>query len=187
MGEHSKVNLQMPIHSETPVNDQIAQLRPTVPADLDFVQQAETAAHATGFVGQWTRDRHLQSLNDPDERHWMVVDAATQARVGYVILLGVQDPNQCLLIKRIVISQAGQGYGRSALIQVLEIAFTQLQAHRVWLDVMEDNERARSLYRSLGFVEEGRLREAAKTVTGYKSQWVMAMLRSEFLAVYRPN
>ncbi|MEM1309291.1 MAG: GNAT family N-acetyltransferase [Cyanobacteria bacterium P01_H01_bin.153] len=158
-----------------------ATLRSTTLDDLVFVLEAEAVAYAAGWVRLWTRDRHRQALAHPDERHWIVMDAVTQARVGYVIVLGVQDPGQSLLIKRIVMSQAGKGYGRSTLAQVLEKAFMELGAHRVWLDVMEDNQRARSLYRRLGFVEEGCLRESAKTPAGYKSQYVMSMLRSEYL------
>lgn len=162
------------------MSDHTAQLRPTTPADLDFVLTAEAAAHAAGYVRLWTRDRHLQSLDDPDERHWIVEDSATQDRVGYLILLGLQDPDQCFLVKRIVIAQPGKGYGRSALTQVLDQAFRKFEAHRVWLDVMEDNHRARSLYRSLGFVEEGRLRECVRVGDKFASMWLMSMLRTEF-------
>ncbi|MEM6716776.1 MAG: GNAT family N-acetyltransferase [Cyanobacteria bacterium P01_F01_bin.56] len=160
---------------------QTARLRLTTSADLDYVLVAETSAHAAGYVQLWTRDRHLQALEHPDERHWIVVDTTTQERVGYLILLGRQNPHQCLLVKRIVITQAGKGYGRSALTQALTKAFKDFAAHRVWLDVMEENHRARSLYRSLGFVEEGRLRECVKVGGQFTSMWLMSILRSEFL------
>ena len=157
-------------------------LTPTTASDLDFVLAAEQAAENARFVGQWSRDRHLQACQQPDERHWLVINAATQVPAGYVILLGVQDPNQSLLIKRIVITQKGQGFGRAALEQVLSQAFLELDAHRVWLDVMEDNPYARSLYDRLGFVEEGKMRECEKTSRGFVSLWIMSMLRSEFMA-----
>jgi diamine N-acetyltransferase len=163
-----------------------AQLRPTTPADLDFVLPAEAAAHQAGYVRLWTRDRHLQTLTDPNESHWIVEDTTTRERVGYAILLGLQDPDQCILLKRVVITQPGKGYGRSVLPQLLDKAFGELAAHRVWLDVMEDNHRARSLYRSLGFVEEGRLRECVKIGDQFVSMWLMSILRSEFLARSSP-
>jgi len=162
----------------------VASLRPTTPSDLDFVLNAEKVANEAEFVRLWSRDRHLQALTHHDERHWIVLDAETQERVGYFILLGVQDPDQCLLIKRIVITRAGKGYGRSTLEQILAKAFGEFGAHRVWLDVMEHNERAKSLYRSLGFVEEGCLRDSVKTRTGFASMWLMSMVRSEFAAKY---
>jgi len=161
-----------------------AQLRPTRPADLDFVLAAEHVAYEAGCVRLWSRDRHCQAIQHADERHWIVQDAQTQAAVGYVIMLGILDPDQCLHIKRIVITQAGRGYGRSTLQQLLHKTFGEFAAHRVWLDVMEDNAPARSLYRRLGFVEEGRLRECVKTHSGFASMWLMAMVRSDFLAQY---
>ncbi|WP_204141427.1 GNAT family N-acetyltransferase [Halomicronema sp. CCY15110] len=168
------------------MTDHSAQLRPTTPANLEFVLSAEATAHASGFVQLWTRDRHLQTLDDPNAGHWIIEDTTTHKRVGYVILLGLQDPHQCLLLKRIVITQTGKGYGRSVLMQVLDKAFNEFAAHRIWLDVMEDNHRARSLYRSLGFVEEGCLRESVKMGEQFKSQWLMSMLRSEFVARSSP-
>jgi RimJ/RimL family protein N-acetyltransferase len=43
-----------------------------------------------------------------------------------------------------------------------QMAFRDLGAHRFWLDVKSANVRALTLYRSEGFVEEGRLRECAR-------------------------
>ncbi|HEY9888415.1 MAG TPA: GNAT family N-acetyltransferase, partial [Candidatus Obscuribacterales bacterium] len=144
-----------------------ALLRPTQAADLDFVLAAEQAPENAQFIGSWTRDRHWQACHDPNERHWLVVNAATEEPAGYVIMVDVQNPDECILIKRVVITQKGLGLGRSALEQVITTAFLDYQAHRVWLDVMADNGRARSLYRALGFVEEGGLRESTKTSRGY--------------------
>ena len=157
-------------------------LRPTTAADLDFVLAAEQTDENAQYVRQWSRDRHWQACEQADERHWIIWDEATQRRVGYVIVLGVQDPDQSVLIKRIVITEKGKGYGRATLEQVLSKAFLEFAAHRVWLDVMAHNERARHLYRSLGLVEEGLLREAVKTSAGFASMWLMSMLRSEFMA-----
>lgn len=54
----------------------------------------------------------------------------------------------------------GQGYGSEALQWALEWAFVHAGLHRVALDVAEWNERATKLYEKLGFVLEGRRREA---------------------------
>ena len=45
------------------------------------------------------------------------------------------------------------------------------------------NVRAQALYRSEGFVEEGRLRESVRTASGYDSLIVMAMLEHEHAAL----
>ena len=59
------------------------------------------------------------------------------------------------------------------------MAFRDLGAHRFWLDVKARNARALALYRSEGFVEEGRLRESVRSGDGYDSLIVMSMLEPE--------
>jgi RimJ/RimL family protein N-acetyltransferase len=63
------------------------------------------------------------------------------------------------------------------------MAFRDLGAHRFWLDVKALNVRAQALYRSEGFIEEGRLRESVRTGEGYDSLVVMAMLEREHAAM----
>ncbi|GAM35953.1 GNAT family acetyltransferase [Talaromyces pinophilus] len=54
----------------------------------------------------------------------------------------------------------GQGYGSEAIRWALEWAFVHAGLHRVGLHVAEWNERAIKVYERLGFVLEGRRREA---------------------------
>ena len=157
-------------------------LQPTTAEDLDFVLTMEQAPENAPFIGQWSRDRHLQACQSRDECHLTVINAATEEPIGYAILSGMQNPSSCVLIKRIVIAPKGKGFGRATIEQILHKAFLEFKAHRVWLDVMEDNPRAKSLYQKLGFVEEGKMREAMKKPRGFVSLWIMSMLRSEFIA-----
>jgi RimJ/RimL family protein N-acetyltransferase len=50
----------------------------------------------------------------------------------------------------------------------------------LWLDVFEHNARARHVYRSVGFVEEGVLRECVKQQERYASLVVMSILENEY-------
>jgi diamine N-acetyltransferase len=60
-----------------------------------------------------------------------------------------------------VAEHRGKGAGEFASRAVLRHAFCDLNLHRVHLSVVEDNMAARSLYRKLGFADEGRSRAAA--------------------------
>ena len=160
-------------------------LRPTTEADLAFVLAAEMHPDNARFIGSWSRSRHIAACQHPDERHWIVTAAADGAAVGYVIVSGIEDPDQNLLIKRLVITEKSQGYGRATLKMLLHQGFHEFNAHRVWLDVMVNNPRAAGLYASVGFIQEGCLREAKKTPEGFVSLWIMSILRQEFLA--KPN
>jgi len=80
----------------------------------------------------------------------------------------------------------GRGYGREAIGEVLRFAFAStgggLGLHRVSLAVMSINPRARALYDSLGFREEGRLRDAFRDGKGWTDAVVMSILEDEFRA-----
>lgn len=95
-------------------------------------------------------------------------------------MAGLAEANQSIEFRRIVITEKGRGYGREALRRVKSMAFGELKAHRLWLDVKEHNFRARHVYESEGFVVEGKLRECLKSEDGYESLVVMSILRDEY-------
>ena len=154
-------------------------LRPTTEADLDFVLDAEQNADNRQFITVWNRERHQQAANSDDERHYIVESAADGQRVGYVLVAGLTNPNRSIEFRRMVITDKAKGYGRETLRFVKKLAFEELKAHRLWLDVKEHNSRARSLYESEGFVVEGTLRECIKTDSGYESLVIMSILSEE--------
>ena len=140
-------------------------LRPTQPADLPFVRDAEQHPDNSPYIDQWSSKAHNRAINSPEYGHFIVEAAAslpsekpTSSAVGYTIVSGLQDQNRVLLLKRIVIVQKGKGYGRGAIQQVKKLAFEQLGFHRLWMDVITSNSRAQALYLSEGYVIEGSLR-----------------------------
>lgn len=80
-----------------------------------------------------------------------------------------------------MVTEKGKGYGKEALRLVKQLAFEELGAHRLWLDVKKQNVRARHVYESEGFVVEGVLRECLKAEAGFESLVVMSMLRDEYI------
>ena len=68
---------------------------------------------------------------------------------------GCRNQHQSLELKRMVVQAKGHGFGRAALRVVKKMAFDDLGAHRFWLDVKARNSRAKALYDSEGFVDEG--------------------------------
>lgn len=184
----SKHRLSMPNHNELMAAGLV--LRPTWAQDLPFVLTAEQHPDNASYVSQWSLERHQQALTGQDEQHWIVEHQSADstddpAPVGYVILAGLANPNRSLELRRLVITRKGRGFGRSTLRLVQQWTFQAQAAHRLWLDVMEDNERARRLYHSEGFVLEGVLRECVKTPAGYTSMVIMSMLSREWQRSHR--
>jgi diamine N-acetyltransferase len=156
----------------------IVRLSTTTDVDLDFVMKAESDPDTSPFIVSWPRHQHAFALGDPDIAHRIAKDEA-QNPVGFVILGGLTNPDSNIEFRRIVAVRKGQGYGRLIVRAVKELAFNQLQAHRLWLDVKAHNARARALYKSEGFSEEGLLRECVRGPAGFESLVVMALLRHE--------
>jgi len=53
----------------------------------------------------------------------------------------------------------GKGYAKEASIEVINFCFTKLSLRKINLGVIADNIKALSLYKSLGFIEEGRFKK----------------------------
>jgi diamine N-acetyltransferase len=159
-------------------------LRPTMLSDLDFVISVEQDPANRPFITPWDRTQHEGAIRFPDFRHFVVEAGPAYAAAGFVILQGCRNPHRSIELKRIVLQASlhGQGLGRRCLRLLAQMAFRDLGAHRFWLDVKARNTRAQALYRSEGFVEEGRLRESVRTDDGYDSLVVMSMLESEHVA-----
>lgn len=153
----------------------------TTKQDLPFVIEAENASENAQFVTQWTREEHLDTLHDPDMLHLLVKNEHDET-VGYVIIKGLIHQQDNIELARIVVTAKGFGYGKSVLSLVKKWSFEVHGAHRLWLDVVEDNSRARHVYQSQGFVYEGMLRESIKTGDCYESLILMSILAREYEA-----
>ncbi len=77
-----------------------------------------------------------------------------------------------------------RGYGADALVTFLRFAFDEMDLRRADLTVDADNARAIACYRKVGFVEEGRLRQARYARGRYVDQLWMGILRAEFEALH---
>lgn len=153
-------------------------LEKTKPEDIPVVMEMENHPDNRDFVTQNSLERHLAIIASADEEHLKVMDANGKM-IGYSILVGLENPNKNIELRRLVIADKGKGYGRQTLRLIREYCFAQLKCHRLWLDVVEDNLRAQHLYRSEGFVLEGLMREAHKTANGYKNLLLLSILEHE--------
>ena len=154
-------------------------LRPAVPADIPAIVALERTLAARNFVGQWSEERHRATLASDDARYFVSETGAAELE-AYAILRGLAETSGAIELKRIVVGVPERGLGRRILEELIRIAFEELHAHRLFLDVYEDNARARHLYESLGFVYEGVMRDAAQRDGAYCDLRLMSMLEHEY-------
>ncbi len=154
-------------------------LRPAVAKDLHFILNQETREEFQHLIRRWSPDEHLSNLKNPDKGYFMIENDQSEV-LGYIILSDLKSVHHCVFLQRIVIAQPGKGQGKIALKLIMQKVFEDYKAHRFWLDVFEYNHRARHVYKSLGFKEEGKLREAFKREDKYHSLLIMSILKHEY-------
>jgi diamine N-acetyltransferase len=71
----------------------------------------------------------------------------------------------------------GQGYGPAAVRALLDLAWRQLELHKLWLIVRRDNRAAQAMYLKLGFDFEGVLKDEYRVNERYFDMVRMAILR----------
>ncbi len=155
-------------------------LRPTTEDDLEQVLALEADPDNAPFILRWPQAAHLAAISDPDRAHLMVEAKDSGETIGYLILAAIQSPHRSIEFVRVTVDRKGEGYGRECLRAVKRLAFDSLGAHRLWLDVMDHNARARALYLAEGFVEEGTLRESIEVDGRRVSLTVLSMLEPEY-------
>ena len=156
-------------------------LRPAQPGDIEAIISIESRGSISRFIRPWRHERHAAAL---DNRNYAYLIAEAQGQIiGFVIFQEVLSADRAINLMRIAVSEPNQGYGKPLMRLAMRHAFIDLGAHRLWLDVFAENDRARHVYRGLGFVEEGTMRDAALKPDGFHSLVIMSMLEDEYRAL----
>lgn len=74
----------------------------------------------------------------------------------------------------------GQGYGTDALRTFICFLFYQWNFRRLTVEIWDGNQRALSCYTNLGFIEEGRLREAYYIDGKYYDSVILGLLKEDY-------
>ena len=74
----------------------------------------------------------------------------------------------------------GKGLGKQGLLMLMEFAFKKMNLYRLEAEVIDYNDRAKSLFEKVGFVLEGRLRSAKYNNGNYHDILRYGMLISEY-------
>lgn len=155
---------------------------------------------------RWFRDYETQRLLSPDvivpitdEAEDAFYDDASKAKDWYIFsiktleddqligncsLFGIDNKNRSAEIG-ILIGEAGyrdKGFGTDATRVLLRFAFNEVNLNRVYLRVFDYNGRAIRSYEKVGFVQEGRERQAIWRENTYHDVHLMAILREEWQA-----
>jgi GNAT superfamily N-acetyltransferase len=155
-------------------------LRLAGPEDVDFIMATERLPGYQDLVARWTRAEHVAALARADTRYLVGAWPAAPPE-GFAILEQISDVHEGPKLRRIAVTRPGAGFGRPFIGALVDWVFASTDAARVWLDVFTSNERARHVYRRVGFREDGLLRQAYVLPSGARvDRVIMSVLRSEW-------
>ena len=90
-----------------------------------------------------------------------IIDRSNGKHIGNIKLGNIHWINRTAEIGILIGDKSswGKGFGRDACSLVVDYAFTTLNLRKVWLAVYSDNVPAWELYKKLGFIQEGCLKD----------------------------
>ena len=135
-------------------------MRAAVEGDVKFIVDAETSPENINSIGSWSVETHLANLSDPNFSYSVAVDEE-DTPFGFAILTDLQSSDKAVQLQRIAVNARGHGLGRAYLHHVIDEAFRDHKAKRLWLAVFSDSEKAIRAYRRLGLIDEGMEKEGA--------------------------
>jgi RimJ/RimL family protein N-acetyltransferase len=113
---------------------------------------------------------------------YSVVRKQDNKLIGHIALWGITAKDRCATLGILIDKGVwGLGYGTEALTLALHYGFSELNLHRIQLEVSASNERAIHSYQKAGFREEGRRRQACFRNGRWQDQVQMGILAEEFL------
>ncbi|MEO8953601.1 MAG: GNAT family protein [Ktedonobacteraceae bacterium] len=164
-------------------------LRPIRAADLTLLRQLEQhqliahfmATTATVLDARENVEQEFDRLLRLPRIKLLAIQTKTGAVVGFIRLNDIDFVARKATVRIFVApDMQGQGYGTDALQCLADFCFRELGLHRLGLVVRDDNTRAISVYKRLGYVVEGCERDA----TWSEGRWVnflhMGLLASEW-------
>jgi RimJ/RimL family protein N-acetyltransferase len=165
-------------------------LRRPEPADLEALYEQKNDPEIAAMLGGFTLGYAMTDLRDwlefhrkrDDEIIWAVIERESKRCVGHVGLYQI-DYRIRMAEFAIMLGDRtvwGRGLGRDCTRFALGFGFNELNLNRIHLSVLATNERAIRLYRSLGFQDDGLLRQAQYKQGHYIDVRLMSLLRAEF-------
>lgn len=150
-------------------------------SDIPTIMEIERTPGYENFIGVWSADEHRRRMRSPDARY--IVWREDGEVLGFVIFLGLTDPNNVAEARRVALAQTGSGLGGRFIPEMMDWVFENTDVHRLELECSVENPRALRVYRREGFVREGVKREVYLMPDGgYVSLAMFSILRREWEA-----
>lgn len=155
-------------------------LRMATTADIPFIRSLTIRPDYAPFIGDADAAQLQAWIDNPADR---VLIWEGPGATGFAVFHSADQP--VVELFRIALDRAGGGQGDAFFRALVDFAFRDLGAARLWLDASAENPRAVKIYSRAGFRQEGRLRAHwfRPTLGRAVDLILMGMLRAEWEAL----
>ncbi len=160
-------------------------LREIRESDLSFLNKCRNkyavSKSLSSYCPRNIESEHRWFVSDKDEIHF-IIEVDEQKPVGQVSLIHFSNKDRQAELT-IFLDDAfwGNGYGKTATKLMLHYAFIELNLHKIFLHVYQGNDSAKKMYESIGFREEGILRDFVFREGRYLFAYYFGILSDEFM------
>jgi len=173
----------------SPFEGQLVRLRAREPEDAPLLYRWFNDPEVTEFLTmryplsiKSERD-FIESVAKPDYSHaGFAIETLAESRlIGGIDLVKPSPENRSAELGIAIGDKScwDGGYGTDAMRTLCRFGFEMMNLHRIQLEVYAPNDRARHVYEKVGFVVEGRLRDALFKYGRYHDILVMSLLEGE--------
>lgn len=132
-------------------------LRPATPADFGFIRGLAQHPDNVPFISDDDGAALAAHLANP--AHRLLIWQDDQGPRGFALYCEIGEASGRIELRRLALAQVGRGEGAAFLRALIDYAFTDLGATKLWLDASGENLRAQRVYAREGFTLEGQLRQ----------------------------
>ncbi|KGM14408.1 GNAT family N-acetyltransferase [Cellulomonas bogoriensis] len=178
-----------------PLQGELVTLRPVAPGDVEAMWEMLSdpeGRRQTGDLRERSREdveRWCAEVAGRTDRVDLAITHGSDEYLGEIVLEDIdREHRRARMRLALRPGQRGRGFGGEAIELVLAYGFAPLPAglglHRVALEVLSVNPRARMLYESLGFLVEGRQRESHRDGEFWCDSLLMGILEDDYRATH---
>lgn len=148
--------------------------------DVNFVNEVRNQ-YAKEFLHDSRTFSYSETLHwfeNQNPNYWIIL--LGEEKVGYFRLSNYSSINKNIYIGADISPKfKGKGYGKLSYQKFLPFVFENYSVHKISLEVLSTNHLAISLYRKLGFIQEGIKREEVLKNDEWVDSIVMSILETE--------
>jgi diamine N-acetyltransferase len=114
--------------------------------DISKFVELESSPEASKFVIQYSADKHAEEMGKENIKYLNIFHQSKFA--GFAILA---TEHRITEFRRIIINSKCRGIGQKSILAIESYCKNICKPQKIWLDVFEENNRAKHIYKKLGY------------------------------------